>query len=229
MDKEEILRIFVERKLPPTKPRKLARTLGIPIEDYPLLKSALDELVEEERLVCLARSRYALPSSFSVVTGRLQMNDRGFGFVIPEGDVKVKKDIYISRQSLRGAMHGDRVVVKLQKRRKGKHVDSPSGEVVKVLEHAQELYIGKVYKGPSGLLVSATRGSYTVDVSVKREDAAGAVPGDKVALQIVEAHRGTRRPRGVIVERLGKAGTYEAEEAALFIAFDLPQEFPEDD
>jgi ribonuclease R len=226
MDKEEILKIFSERKLPPTKPRKLAQLLGVEMENYDPLKDMLEELVEEERLLRLSRSRYALPSSSTVVTGKLQMNDKGFGFVIPESGTG--KDIYIARNNLHGAMHGDRVVVKLKKRRKGKHEDSPAGEVVQVLEQAQELYIGKVYKAPSGLLVSATRGSYTVDVRVKKEDAAGAKPGDKVAIEIVRAARGTARPKGIIVKNLGKAGTYEAEEAALFIEFNLPEKFPDE-
>jgi ribonuclease R len=228
MNKEEILRLFTEKKLPPTKPRKLARMMGVPIEDYPLLKDALDELVEEERLVRLARHRYLLPSASSVVTGKLQMHDKGFGFVIPEPGSKAKKDIYISPNDVHGAMHGDQVVVKLKKRRKGRHADSPSGEIVSVLEESETVYVGKVYKAPSGLMVNAASGNYTVDVTVKNEDAAGAEPGDKVALRIVEAKRGTHRPRGVITEVFGKAGTYEAEEAALFHEFGLPTEFPEE-
>lgn len=228
MDKEEILRVFVERKLPPTKPRKLARILKLDSTHYPALETILQELVNEERLIRLSRERYALPSSSSVVTGTLQMNDRGFGFVLPEASAKLRKDIYVSRRDLHGAMHGDRVVVRLKRKRKGKHADSPSGEVVNILEHAEELYIGKVHKIRSGLLVSARRGSYTVDVRVTKGDSAGAQPGEKVALKITRPPRGTARPQGVIVRRLGEAGTYEAEEAALFIEFGLSEEFPQE-
>ncbi len=225
---ETVLGVFKERKLPPTKPRRLARMLKLDISDVPDLTDVLEKLVEAGRLLRLSRKRYALPSSSSVVSGKLQMNDRGFGFVIPEADSGKTNDIYISPGDLHGAMHGDKVLVRLKRGRRGRPSQGPSGEIVNILEHSEELYVGKVYKAPSGLLVSAVRGSYTVDVRVVKRDSLGAEPGEKVALRIVRGPRGTARPQGVIVERLGEAGTYEAEEAALFIEFALPKEFPAD-
>ena len=50
--------------------------------------------------------------------GRLQMSGRSFGFVIPS-DPK-ESDIYISRDALRNAMHGDQVAVRI--------LDEPSSD-----------------------------------------------------------------------------------------------------
>jgi len=228
MNKEEILKLFRKQKLQPSKPRKIAKILGLPLEDAPLVEDLLDELAEDGLLTRMTRKRYALPASGPAITGKLQMNEKGFGFVIPESDSGKQKDIYIPRTAIHGAMHGDRVTVRIGRKRKGRHAESPAGEIVSIVERAKNLYVGKVYKGPSGLLVHAIRGPYIVDVSVKREDSAGAKPGDKVALEIIEAAHGTAKPQGVIVENLGKAGTYEAEAAALFIEFNLPGDFSDE-
>ncbi|MBQ0108031.1 MAG: hypothetical protein KBS34_02730 [Phascolarctobacterium sp.] len=48
----------------------------------------------------------------NLITGRLQVTSKGFGFVIPEGQDKTE-DIFISKRDLRDAMNGDTVQVKL--------------------------------------------------------------------------------------------------------------------
>ena len=60
---------------------------------------------------------YALAKAASVVSGVVQGHPDGFGFVVP--DQKGMEDIYLSRREMRRVMHGDRVLVRPEKKRHG--------------------------------------------------------------------------------------------------------------
>jgi ribonuclease R len=88
-------------------------------------RSEKDRRPEGEVTKILERGR-------STIVGRLEQS-KNFYFVIPD-DRSIARDIYISRESLSGARHGDKVVVALEPW-ESEHLN-PEGKVVEVLGQA---------------------------------------------------------------------------------------------
>ena len=78
-------------------------------------RNCTDELEAEGKIFKSRKNRYGLPRHFNIVIVRLQVSERGFGFVIPDdenNDTKaVNNDIYISPDYMNGAMNNDIVCV----------------------------------------------------------------------------------------------------------------------
>jgi ribonuclease R len=91
----------------------------------PRVRGAKDRRVEGEIIAVLKRQR-------STVVGRLE-HSKNFHFVVPD-DRSIPRDIYIPRDSLSGARHGDKVVVALEPW-ESEHLN-PEGRVIEVLGQA---------------------------------------------------------------------------------------------
>jgi len=68
-------------------------------------------MVEEGRLIQTKKRKYGIPEDFGYLAGRLQGNAKGFGFLIP--DNKDSEDVFIPADKINGALHKDRVMVKV--------------------------------------------------------------------------------------------------------------------
>src|SRR5690606_41026780 len=89
--------------------------LDISPEERDMLETVLDQMVKEGSLVVTKKGKYALPETLGFLVGRLQGHPKGFGFLIP--DNKDEEDIFISAENMEGAMHNDRVMVRLLTRK----------------------------------------------------------------------------------------------------------------
>ena len=68
------------------------------------------------QLVQTRGNRYGLPDRMNLVVGRITTNPRGFGFVVPDRPLEeVAGDIYVAGSNLNQAMHGDRVVARIER------------------------------------------------------------------------------------------------------------------
>src|SRR5258706_11134941 len=144
---EQILSFFKERVHHPTSARELARLLRVPREARVAFKRDLKHLAESGELLQVRGNRFALPDSADLVAGRLQTNPSGFGFVVPD-DARPgeKKDIYIAAANLTEAMHGDRVLVRVERQ-------TPrglEGSVVRIIERAQDAVVGRFETDAAG-------------------------------------------------------------------------------
>ena len=113
---DQILELIKERLQHPTTARELARLLRVPREERVAFKRQLNALVHSGDLVQIRGNRFGLPEKEDVVAGRLQTNPAGFGFVVPEQvEPGERQDIYIAAVNLTEAMHGDRVLVRIER------------------------------------------------------------------------------------------------------------------
>src|SRR5688500_5419997 len=102
----------------PATPRELLRVLKIPRDDRHSFKRNLRSLVNEGALVEIKGNRYGLPDRMDLVIGKLDGHPSGFGFVAPERPVEgLTRDIYVAAHNLQEALHGDRVVVRIERYR----------------------------------------------------------------------------------------------------------------
>src|SRR5678816_2030937 len=113
---EQILTFFKEHVVHPTSARELARQLRVPRDERVAFKRDLKRLVVSGQLAQVRGNRFALPDTEHLIAGRLHTNPAGFGFVVPDDrQPRDGQDIYIAAANLSEAMHGDRVLVRVER------------------------------------------------------------------------------------------------------------------
>ncbi|MGI6162079.1 MAG: ribonuclease R [Christensenellales bacterium] len=182
--------------------------------DYGKAGAALRELTESGELMITKKGKYALPKQVGLMTGRLQVNPRGFGFLLQEGG-----DVFIPAPSLNGGMNGDIVAV----RQKGG--GDREGEVVSVLSRANSMIIG-VFKGDARGGVVVSDDARLNEVEIPAQNVNGAIDGYKVVAAIVRFATANAGALGRIDEVLGAAGEADTDMKALMRQFSLNDEFP---
>src|SRR3954451_4924965 len=113
----KILALFSAKPRLRLTPGEIARRTGFKNDQLQTIIDSLRQLVRAGRMVRLKKNRYALPDSQNLLTGRVHAHPDGFGFVIP--DDKSAEDLYLSRREMRRVMHGDRVMVRIERNKRG--------------------------------------------------------------------------------------------------------------
>ena len=186
----------------PATPRELLRVLKIPRDERTSFKRNLRSLVSDGSLVQIKGNRVGLPDRMDLVVGKLDGHPSGFGFVKPERPVEgLARDIYVAEHNLKEAMHGDRVVVRIERYREDGRAE---GQVVQVLERAATTVVGRYVVDPSGLgFVTPFDKRLTADIQIPRGETRDAEPGEMVTVEVTRWPTPTRGPAGRIVEVLG--------------------------
>jgi len=125
-------------------------------------------------------------------------------------------------------MTGDIVIAKVKREGKRGGQMRYSGEVIEVLERAQNKFVGTLLKHPEAWIVQPDGASFIEPISVDDVGAKGAREKDKVVVEILSYPTEKYLARGVIIEVLGKAGRYESEIQSIIRQYHLPGEFEED-
>src|SRR5688572_14263109 len=115
IDRNEILTTIRDSVHHPATARELAQILKIPREERSSFKRQLEAFVTDGVLLKIRGNRYGLAEKMDLVVGRLQSNPRGFGFVVPEQRDNDSKDVFVASPNLMEAMHGDRVVARIER------------------------------------------------------------------------------------------------------------------
>lgn len=173
-------------------------------------------LVEE-----IMPGKYLAVYTSQFVTGRLELTQRGAGFVIPdEGETE---DIYIGTENLNTALHGDKVKVNLFARKSG---NRPEGEVVEVIERKRNEFVGVLETGHNFAFVSPDDKRMPVDIFIPGDKINNAKKGDKVLARITEWSGEHKNPYGEVIEVLGRPGEHETEMHAIIAEFGFDIKFP---
>jgi len=120
----------------------IQKFLKIDRNDRKALKAVLSALEEEGKIHRFKKRRWGLFQSSDLITGTLSIARKGYGFVRPEAtepDNPAPPDVYITRKNLGGALHGDRVLVRLRERGS----ERPEGRITKILERAHTEFVGR--------------------------------------------------------------------------------------
>ena len=190
----------------PANVSELVRHLRIPREERPAFRRQLKQLVATGALVETRAGHFGLPERMDLVVGRLSMSQNGFGFVHPDRAADgVPTEVYVSGAHLNEAMHGDRVLARVERAHVG---ERPQGRVLRVLQRAQSSLVGRYEIDAAGLrFVVPLDRRVAVDVIVPRGEERQARPGEMVAVEITRWPTPTRGPVGRVVERIGSLDT----------------------
>jgi ribonuclease R len=201
LNAEQLLTAIRDRIDHPATARELVQRLKIPREQRATLKRLLAGLVDAGHLIQTRGSRFGLPDRMNLVVGRVQTHPRGFGFVVPDRPIEgMAGDIYIAGANLNQAMHGDRVVARIERTRD----DRAEGRIVRILERGSSSIVGRFEVDESGLgyLVPFDRKMIT-DVMIPGEEREAAQPGDMVVVEITRYPTPTRPALGRVLDVLG--------------------------
>ena len=208
-----------------SRPRKRALTYDqlvnsiiLPGEDRSALKQQLGKLLSRGFIAASGTKRGA-----SYITGTIQGNRRGFAFLKP--DLSGREDIYIKARHLRGAVHRDRVLVRLGKNSRGRREE---GEVTSILKRGSNRLVGTLERKGRRCYVVPDERCLPQAVEVSARDLKGTYSGEKVAVKIDHWGEAGQKIQGRVVEKLGPADSIQAHQKSIRYKFNLPGEFPKE-
>jgi ribonuclease R len=188
-------------------------------------------MIKQGEIVRVRNDRFVLPQEADLVVGRITCNEKGFAFVIPEvaddaapRPAERPADIYIAEEDTGVALHGDKVVVRLnrEKRRGG---DRTSGRVIRILERANETIVGTLQHTRYFYYVIPDDPRFRHDIYTK--PALSAQVGHKVVVKLADWTSRHVNPEGEIIEVLGAADAPGVDILAIIRKYQLPQQFSE--
>jgi len=214
----EILRLMEEEDRPLLL-REILRQLGLQKEERSHLRSLLSDLAEEGKIFRIRGNRYGLSVKMNLVVGRVRCHPDGYGFVIPEKEGE--EDIFISPRNFGEAMHGDRVVSRVESiGKKGKE-----GRVIRVLERSLRKVVGKFVRGKNYAYLLPEDERILQEVYIPEGETKRAKPGQIVVAEITRYPAARERPEGRVTHILGYPDDPEVEPQIIIHKYDLPHRF----
>jgi ribonuclease R len=227
----------------PMSVRELVRRLDLPKEARQELKPVLRELLASGEILKIRGSRIGLASHMNLVVGRLTCNQGGFGFVVPESRTTKKprdrravppqsarpaqagsrQDVYVSATNLKDALHGDRVVVRVERMT----AKGAEGRIIRVLERGMTRLVGRYQEdGRFGGHVVPFDRRVLHELAIPPGDELGAQSGEMVSAEITRPPSATRNPGGRVLAVLGRLDDPGVDLKVVMAKFELPDAFP---
>jgi ribonuclease R len=189
------------------------------------------------------------------IAGRLVLHHDGYGFVVPDTPMpQFAGDIFIPRDSVEDAMHGDRVVAKILRTGSGVGPQRAEGRIVRVLGRAHPTVVGQFRYGPRGnsVLPYDARMQHAIEIPPgneltpelakklgfhisddrggrgKRTPQIDVLDGAVVNVELLRYPRGGASPTGRVIEILGRPGDLGVDIEIIIRKHHLPHVFPGD-
>lgn len=167
------------------------------------------------------RGKYSFNATSHYHTGKLDATSRGDGYVVVDG---MEQDIYIPKNNMNKALHGDTVKVYVYKQRRSKKHE---GEIVEILERKTDEFVGVVQMQKNFAFVNTSaEGKMRTDIFVPKNKLNGAQDGEKVLVKIEDWPEKADSPFGKIIKVLGLPGEHNTEIHSILAQYGLPHDFP---
>jgi len=274
---DNILR-FLQLRTEPASANEIARGLQLKKTDTRPLFKMLAKLKKRRAVEELPGGRYRLPrrkkeadspgvvrrpeagtpaqrqslSSRDEVRGRLVLHHDGYGFVVPDAPVpQLDGDVFIPRDAVQDAMHGDHVLVKVQRVGGTPGAQRAEGRIVRILDRAHPTVVGLFRYGPQANVVLPydTRIQHEVEIPRGKELTPGLwkklgfsgadetsirsrriprldeLDGAVVNVELLSYPRGGAAPTGRVIEILGRPGELGVDTEIIIRKHHLPHSF----
>lgn len=185
-----------------------------------LAMDILDECLEDDFLTKVDNNKYKLNTRGVEMTGTFHRKSNGKNSFSPDDG---SEPIMIAERNSAHAMDGDKVKIAFYAKR---HGHSAEGEVVEILEHGNDTFVGKLdVTKEYAFLVTESR-TLANDIFIPKDKLKGGKNGDKAVVKIVEWPQEAKNPIGEVVDILGKPGDNNTEMHAILAEFGLPYTYP---
>ncbi len=210
----------------PAAIRELLQVLRIPRDERTTFKRHIKSLVSSGNLVQIRGHRFGLPEKMDLYVGRLQTHPAGYGFVSPERALERGGDIYISGTNLNEAMHGDRVVVRIERIKDGGRAE---GRIIRILERNSERIVGRYDRDAAGMgaVVPFDR-RVLMDIFIPPGQEGGAAAGDMVVVELTRWPTATRSALGRVAEVLGDINAPGVDTEIIIRKYGIPDAHPDE-
>ena len=186
------------------------------IEEYQRLENTLDELVSEGILYYSERkNKYLLLENSHLVKGDLNLNDKGFGFIEIDKDVK---DVYVNEKNINGAQDGDTVLFEYL----NKDPLKPEGKIIRVIKRNYDPLVGEVILIDGDYFVKPDKKGK--NIYIPRDYLNGAVEGHKVVVEPLK--EGNRV--GKITKIIGHKNDVGVDILSFVYEYNFNPEFPKE-
>jgi ribonuclease R len=229
-----VLALMRERVHHPATMRELLQVLKVPRDERTSFKRHVKSLVASGDLIQIRGHRFGLPEKMDLFVGRLQTHPGGYGFVTPERPLDAGGDIYISGPHLNEAMHGDRVVVRIERIKDGGKAE---GRVIRILERSNTSIVGRYDRDETASTASRPNGMGYVapfdrrvlmDIFVPPGQEGGASPGDMVIVELTRWPTATRGAIGHVTEVLGDIDAPGVDTEIIIRKYNIPDAHSDD-
>ena len=137
---DELLEAIEAKIGHPATVQEILKGLKLPGSQRATLRRRLTKLVERGELIKIRGQRYGLRQRMHLLTGRVHVHPKGFAFVkSEEPGHDTGSDLYVAGSNLNQAMHGDRVVARVERT----DVSRTEGRIVRVLERGATGLVGR--------------------------------------------------------------------------------------
>ena len=225
--------------------KHLFKDLRIKGEERDAVEAALERLVARGDLMELTSGHFtAMAGNLEYDSGRVSVHRDGFGFLIPDHPIPgISGDIYLSRDAIRGAMNGDKAIVRITFRGSDGRME---GEIKRVLRRAHPSVVGEFRITRRGMFVAPHDERIRDWIEIPLENAIppegpqahriGAkafeisdpsdLEGMIVNAEIVDYGGEDDHPVGRVTEVLGKPGDFGIDVEIVIRKHHLPHHFP---
>ncbi len=220
--REEIINLMEDKNYKPLLKEEIAGYFDIDNKDIKEFNKIIDNLEKEGIILKSNKDKYGLINSDYIVVGKLEGNERGFGFVLSKD--RTREDVFISPENMNGAMNGDIVVANLLKRQEvGRKQE---GEIIRILERANEQIIGTFEDSGNFAFLIPDDPKISYDIFIPKAQMGGAKDDQKVVVEITKWPEQRRNPEGKVIEVLGYLSDKGTDILSIIRQFKLPEEFP---
>jgi ribonuclease R len=186
----------------------------------------------------------------NLVSGRIVAHRDGYAFLVPDSPMaRVEGDLFIGRDGLGDAMHGDRVLARIERRRADGRAE---GRVVQIVAREHPTIVGLFRYGPHGNVVlpydvrilheviippgaeltpalrekigEAGGGGAAANSRTRYPELVGAV----VNVELTRFPKGGLAPAGRVIEILGRPGEIGVDVEIIIRKHHLPNIFPDE-
>jgi ribonuclease R len=187
----------------------------------------------------------------NLVSGRIVAHRDGYAFLVPDSPMpRVEGDLFIGRDGLGDAMHGDRVLARIERRRTDGRAE---GRVVQIVQREHPTIVGLFRYGPHGNVVLPydvrilheviipPGAELTPELREKAREAGSggaAAPNSRtrypeldgavVNVELTRFPKGGLAPAGRVIEILGRPGDIGVDVEIIIRKHHLPNIFPDE-
>ena len=215
---DKILALFARKPRERLTPAEILRRAGLARDELQLVIEALRELCRDGQLVRLKKNHYALADREHLVKGRVHAHPNGYGFLIPEN--RDLQDLYLNRREMRRVMHGDQVMVRIDRKARG----GTESHIVRVLERGQKRLLG-TYDELNGNPIVIPMDARISPIALAKA-AAKTEKGKVIAVEVSRYGTALSSPEAQIVNIMGDPNDPEVQAQSIIFRFGLSTSFP---
>ncbi|HEY0794074.1 MAG TPA: ribonuclease R [Chthoniobacterales bacterium] len=223
--------ILAHPRYQPLNKTDLARRLQVPVDSRAGFRKLLQQLEADGRIVRIRKERYVRPADADLITGVLQVNPQGFGYILNESADGLG-DVYIAAENMGTALHRDRVIARIAPEEAGearppRRRANRSGRIIRILERANETVVGTLQSSRQFFYVVPDEPALVHDIYVRLEGLEKPPSiNDKVVVRLEPWEHRHVNPEGKIVEVLGPAKAPGVDILSIIKKHGLITEFP---